>query len=170
MGSQNLKIITVAILAAAMTIASLSVTGLLQSTERVGSSGIIVESTPEVIILPPPSAPTPPPPEPEVEIDIYEDQGCTATLSSIEWGEIEAGSSSSATIYIKNNGDTNVMLGLDTDSWIPAICESYSTLSWNYDNSDLSPGEVREVILNLEVDPDCPATDVFNFDIVIIGS
>jgi len=168
--TQNTKIIAVAIVAAAMTVASLSVAGLLQSTERLGTSGIIIEAAPPSAPPPPPSAPSPPPPEPEVEIDVYEDLGCTTIISSVSWGEIEAGESSSVMIYVQNNGDTSVSLSLDSDNWTPANCEDYTTLSWDYDGTTLSSSEVREITITLDVDSDCPAMNSFDFDIVIIGS
>ena len=150
-----------------MTVASLSVSGILQSTERLGSSGIIIESAPALI---PPIPPSPPPPEPEVEIDVYEDIACTTILSSIEWGEIEAGESSSVTIYIKNNGDTNLLLGLDSANWTPTNCADYTALSWDYDDTALVPGQIREVTITLDVDQDCPPMNSFGFDVIIIAS
>ena len=121
--------------------------------------------------MPPvPPSPSPPPPEPEVEIDVYEDLACTTVQSSIEWGEIEAGESSSVTIYIKNNGDTDILLGLDSENWTPTNSEDYTTLSWDDYGTALTPGEVRGVTLILNVDPDCPPMNNFSFDVVIIGS
>jgi len=169
LASQGSKILTVAFIAVAMTVVSLSVSGLLQSTERIGSSGIIIESAPAPM-PPAPPAPSPPPPEPAVEIDVYEDLACTTVQSSIEWGEIEAGESSSVTIYIKNNGDTDILLGLDSENWTPININDYMTLSWDDYGTALTPGEVRGVSLTLNVDPDCPPMNNFDFDVVIIGS
>ena len=169
LASQGSKILAVALVAVAMTVVSLSVSGILQSTERLGSSGIIIESAPAPF-PPAPPAPSPPPPEPAVEIDVYEDLACTTVQSSIEWGEIEAGDSSSVTIYIKNNGDTSVLLGLDSQSWSPVNSADYMTLSWDYDGTALTPGEVRGVSISLDVDLDCPPMNNFGFDVVIIGS
>jgi hypothetical protein len=166
---QGSKILTVAFIAVAMTAVSLSVSGLLQSTERLGSSGIIIESAPAPM-PPAPPAPSPPPPEPAVEIDVYEDLACTTVQSSIEWGEIEAGDSSSVTIYIKNNGDIDILLGLDSENWTPTNINDYTTLSWDYNGTALTPGEIRGVTLTLYIDPDCPPMNNFGFDIVIIGS
>ena len=169
LASQGSKIIAVALVAVAMTVVSLSVSGILQSTERLGSSGIIIESAP-ALIPPIPPSPSPPPPEPEVEIDVYEDIACTTIQSSIEWGEIEAGESSSVTIYIKNNGDTDILLGLDSENWTPTNSKDYTTLSWDDYGTALTPGEVRGITLTINVDPDCPPINNFSFDVVIIGS
>lgn len=168
MGLKNSKIMTAALVAVALTAVSLSVSGILQSTESLGSSGIIIESAPASMPQQL-SSPSPPPPEPEVEIDVYEDLECTTFQSSIEWGEIEAGSSSSVIIYIKNNGDTDVLLGLDSENWTPTNALDHTTLLWNDNGSPLTPGEVRRVKLTLNVNSKCPPMDTFGFDVVIIG-
>lgn len=168
-GLNSSKIMTAVLVAVALTAVSLSVSGILQSTERLGSSGIIIESAPASMpsIIP---VPSPPPPEPVVEIDVYEDPECTTFQSSIEWSEIEAGSSSNVILYIKNNGDTDVLLGLDSENWTPTNAMDHTTLLWNDNGSPLTPGEVRGVTLTLNVDSDCPPMDTFGFDVVIIGS
>ena len=168
--AQSSKTLAVALVAAVMMITSLSVAGILQSTERLGTSGIIIESAPSIPMPPAPPTQSPPPPEPKVEIDVYEEQACITVLSSIVWGEIEAGASSSVTVYIKNNGDTDILLGLDSQNWTPANCADYTSLSWDYDGTPLTSGEVIEVTLTLDVDADCPAMNNFGFDVIIIGS
>ena len=169
LASQSSKLAAVALIAVAMTVVSLSVSGILQSTERLSSSGIIIESAP--LYMPPaPPSPSPPPPEPDVEMDVYEDLACTIVQSSIVWGEIEAGASKSVTVYIKNNGDTNLLLGLDSVNWTPSNCADYTSLSWDHDNTVLVPREVREVKITLDVDPDSPPMNNFGFDVLIIAS
>lgn len=171
-GSNQHKIFAIIIISACFTIGSLSVTGLLQSTETFSSSGVIVAPS-----LPPagsggspPSTPSPPPPEPTVEIDIYSDQACTQPLTNVIWGEIEAGDSSSETIYVKNNGETGVVLSLETENWSPSDSQDHMTLEWDYDGVSISPGQVVAIVLNLSVDGSAPPMSSFSFDIVIIGS
>ena len=171
-GSNQHKILAIIIITACFTVGTLSVTGLLQSTERFSSSGVIVAPAPPPTGSggSPPSSPSPPPPEPTVEIDIYSDQACTQTLTNIVWGEIEAGESSSETIYVKNNGETGVVLSLETDNWTPSNSQNYMTLDWDYDAASISPGQVEAIVLNLSVGGSCPPMSSFNFNIVIIGS
>ena len=169
MALKSSKILAIFIITVVITVASLSVSGILQSTERISSSGIIIESAP----APSPPVfrtPSPPPPEPEVKIDVYQDQECTSVLSSIEWGEIEAGASKNVQIFLKNNGDTNVLLGLSSQNWTPEDSPNYMTLSWDYDGVELTPEEVRRIVMTLDVDSDSPAMNSFGFDIVLIGS
>ena len=148
-----------------------SVVGLLQSTERVGSSGIVVQPPPPLIPPPPPSGPSPPPPpEPTIEIDVYSDSALTQVLTNVVWGEIEAGSSGSQIVYIHNSGDDGVTLGLMTENWSPAEASSFMQLSWNYDGSVIDSGDVRQITLVLSVSSSITGIDSFYFDIVIIGS
>jgi hypothetical protein len=165
-GSTILIVITISIVLTG----SLSVIGLLQSTERVSTSGIIIQPPP-----PPPNPPTspppyvPPPPEPEIEIDIYCDIECTETAVDVEWGSIEVGDSVTETLYIKNNGDYAVTLSLNTQNWNPTGATEYIHLSWDNDGSSLGSGEVREVNLTLTIDSDINGVDEFSFDIVLVG-
>ena len=149
-----------------------SAVGLLQSTERVGSSGLIVQPPPPP--PPPPSPPSPPPPspppEPEIEIDIYSDSACTQAISNVVWGSISVGGVKSQTIYVKNSGDDGVTLSLSADNWSPANAANYLQFSWDYDGSTIASGEVRGIVLTLSVASSVSGVDTFSFDIVITGS
>jgi hypothetical protein len=154
-----------------LTVGSLSAMGLLQSIERIGASGIIVRPVVNPII--PPSSgspPTPPPPEPEIEIDVYSDSECTTAMSGIEWGEIEAGEEKSVQIYVKNSGDTSVVISLITENWSLSTAQNNMDLTWSYDGTPIQSGEAIEVTLMLSVDLDCPEIINFGFDVIIIAS
>jgi len=150
-------------------VGGVSVVGLLQSTERVGSSGIVVQPPPPPL-PPPPSRPRSPPPEPKIEIDVYGDSACTQVISSVGWGMIEAGSSKTKVIYVKNNGDDGVSLSLLTENWTPTGASNYLQLSWDYNGGTIGLGEVRQIALTLSVSSYAGGIDGFSFDIVIIGS
>ena len=146
-------------------VSGISVVGLLQSSERIGTSGIIVRPDP------PPAPPPPaPPPEPEIEIDVYADESCSQSISSIEWGSLEPGNSVNRIVYVKNSGSTDVVLGLLTENWNPAAANEYLNLSWDYDGNALDIDAVLSVTLTLSVDSSVSGVTDFNFDIVIIGS
>jgi len=146
-------------------VGGISVAGLLQSTERVGTSGIITQPPP-----PSPSPPSPPPPEPAVKIDIYGDFECTHSLSTIGWGAIRAGGSVQKKVYIKNSGDQPVSLSLSTENWTPAKVAGYMVLSWDYEGIELESGAIVEVTLKLTVDSSIKGIETFGFEIVVIGS
>jgi len=150
-------------------VAGYSVVGVIQSTERVGTSGIVVQPPPPS--PPPPSPPSPPPPpEPTIEIDIYSDAACTQLINSITWGEIEAGGSVDKEIYVKNNGDQGVYLSLLTQNWTPSEAADDMQLLWDYDDSTINPNEVMKITLTLDVSSNIQGIDTFAFDIVLVGS
>ena len=170
--SSKLGQILVVVLMSAVTLGSISVTGLLQSTERIDASGIIIrplnESSENNTILS--FSSTPPPPEPKIEIDIFSNQACTELMTDVEWGEIEAGGKSNVHIFIKNRGDTDVIISLITENWSSSMAENNMDLVWNYNGIPIKPNEVTAVTLTLSVDPDCQELNSFGFDIIIIGS
>ena len=170
-GYNRFRVLTIALLLACFTLGSLSVTGLLQSTERVSSSGIVVLPAPPAPIIPGGGgAPPPPPPEPAVEIDVYANQECTQALTTVTWGQIEAGGQATRTVYVRNNGDTSVVLSLNTDNWSPSNAQEHMTLTWNYSGNQVSSGQVVRLDLTLSVSGSCPALPSFDFDIVIVAS
>ena len=144
-------------------ISGTAVVGVLQSNERLSTSGIVIRPAPPP---PPPS----PPPEPDIEIDVYSDSGCTQLVSNVDWGEILAGSTITRIVYVKNNGDYEVALGLSTENWSPVEAMADITLDWDYDGTYLEVDEVRQVIFSLSVDSGIGGISSFSFDIVITGS
>lgn len=156
-----------------------SVVGLLQSTERVNLYGIVVQPPPPIVIPPPPPAraippppasPRSPPSEPSIEVDVYADAGLTQVLSSVVWGEIEAGGSGVQVVYVHNSGDDGVTLSLLTKNWDPVVASDFLRLSWDYNGRVISSGEVRKITLVLSVSSSVSGINDFNFDIFIIGS
>src|SRR3990172_4269488 len=86
-----------------------------------------------------------------VGVGIYWDQACTNRTLSLDWGHIEAGSNSTATVYVRNEGDSAVSLWMATSNWTPSAALGYMTLIWTYSGRILSAGEVipMELILNV---------------------
>ena len=171
MVKQTILVLTLASIALAF-ITGFSVLGVIQSTERVGTSGIVVKPSP--LLPPPPSPPpassTPPPPEPTIEIDIYRDAACTKLINSINWGEVEVGGSVDKDIYVKNNGDQRVYLSLLTQNWTPSEAADDMQLLWDYDDSRINPDEEMKITLTLAVGSNIQSIDTFTFDIVLVGS
>jgi hypothetical protein len=91
-------------------------------------------------------------------------------ISAVEWGDIEAGATSNVQIYVKNIGDTSVVINLMTENWSSPIASDNMNLYWDHDGSPIQSGEARGVLLSLSVDPDCPELTSFGFDVVITGS
>ena len=159
---QKLMYLATILVVATSLIGTLSVVGVLQTTDRVSSSGIIVQTIP--------APPLPPPPEPTIDIQVYSDYQCTQSLSNIEWGDIQVGGNINRMIWVKNTGDSPVYLGLTTENWSPSGVDQFIDLTWDYDGSILNSGSTEQIILNLNVDPSISGITEFYFDIVFVAS
>ena len=144
-------------------IGGISAVGLLQSSENIVTSGIIVQPSP-------PPSPVPPPPEPKIDIAVYSNPECTLETSRIEWGTIEIGNSIQRTVYIKNQGETPVLLNFITENWEPSDLPEHIELIWDYEGTSLEAGASTEITLTLTVKTSIRNIGGFNFDIVFVGS
>jgi len=106
----------------------------------------------------------------EINLNVFYDYSCSKPASNVNWGEIEIGGSQSIILYMKNSGNIDSVASLSTDSWYPEVAYEYMSLGWDYDGHLLTPGEVLPVTFTLEISPECPTMDSFNFDIVVVGS
>ena len=100
----------------------------------------------------------------------YSNFACTTPQTSIAWGELQKGGSTSVTIYIKNEGDSPQTLSLVTSDWSPTSAADYLTLTWNYNDQPLNPNGVVAITLTLSVDPDIQGITTFGVNILIVGN
>ena len=98
----------------------------------------------------------------------------TPELTSIQWGEIEAGTIANFTFWVINSGPVVTTLALDATNWYPLNATfnmgEWMTFTWDYSGVPINPGRARQVTLHLEPDLDTPAIGEFRFDVVVIGS
>lgn len=106
---------------------------------------------------------------PKVTLEIFYDSECTNPVSSIDWGQVEPGDTSNATVYVKNLGDTGVNLYLNTQNWDPSEASQYISLGWNYTGVVLESGERIPVQLTLTVSESATGITDFSFEIVVTG-
>lgn len=100
----------------------------------------------------------------------YSNLACTTPQTSITWGSLEKGGSTSVTIYVRNEGDSPQTLSLVTSDWTPTSAADYLTISWNYNNQPLNPNSVVQITLTLSVDPDIQGITNFGVNILIVGN
>lgn len=105
-----------------------------------------------------------------IGVAAYTDSSCTTLVSSVDWGKIAPGYSSTNTFYIKNEGNSDLTLSLDTKNWNPTTAQNYMTLNWNYAGQTISPNQVIQITLTLLVSQNINGIDSFYFDIVISGT
>ena len=104
-----------------------------------------------------------------VGVGIYWDVGCEDAVSFLDWGVVEPGSSVNVSVYIRNEGNADMVLYLNVSNWRPPEAGEYMTVDWDYDGRAISPGEVVEVVMILTVSEDVGDISSYNFDIKIIG-
>jgi hypothetical protein len=94
---------------------------------------------------------------------IYWDQACMNKTLSLDWGQLEAGSSNNLTVYVRNEGNSAVSLLLSTSSWVPSTASGYIALNWSYANQVLKTNEVIPIELTLSISPTIEGTTDFSF-------
>ena len=102
-------------------------------------------------------------------IGVYSNSQGTDPLDDLDWGTLEPGENPTVNTYIKNEGNVPITLSLQTSNWTPLAAQNYLTLSWNYNNQPLSPGETAQITITLEVDPNTTGITTFSFDITIVA-
>ena len=105
-----------------------------------------------------------------IGVGVYWDSSCSQAVYSIDWGMVEPGSQKNTSVYIRNEGNTNITLSLTTENWNPENASNYMTLTWDYDNRTLTPNQVIHVTLTLSIRDDVDGVESFSFTIVIIGT
>ena len=103
-------------------------------------------------------------------LGVYWDIAKTAEVKSIDWGLIEPGLPSSVSVYITNEGDYPTTFSLTAGNWHPTDASNYFSLSWDYGNQLVEPGET--VLVTLTLLPSANIQDVkdFGVGVVIAGS
>jgi len=149
MAMQRVPVGVVFTIAVAGIIASVLAAGLLMAYQRVPNSGNVKT----------------------VGVGVYWDNACTNNVTSIDWGFLEPGATVNKTVYIKNEGNTPMVLNMTTDNWNPASASENITLSWNREGYVLNTtAPVVQAILTLSVSPNISGVTNFSFDIIITGT
>jgi len=105
-----------------------------------------------------------------IGVGIYWDQACTNRTLSLDWGFVEAGSNDTLTVYIRNEGSSEVSLWLTTSNWTPFASFDYMSLNWNYSGQVVSVGQVIPLEITLTVNPAITGITIFTFDTTITAT
>jgi archaellum component FlaG (FlaF/FlaG flagellin family) len=104
-----------------------------------------------------------------INVEIYSDHACNQRLTSIDWGDISPGGTSSQTLYIKNAGDKPLVLQMTTDNWNPSDANGPITVTWNRENANIDSDQSLQAVLTLTVSSTISGITDFSVDIVITG-
>lgn len=106
-----------------------------------------------------------------VNVGVYSDSTCTQSASSINWGNLQPGNSANFTLWIKNTGRSSMTLSMTTSGWSPSNASTGITLSWNQQNTLLTPNQIVQGLLTLTVSPTISTSvTTFNFTTTITGT
>jgi hypothetical protein len=105
-----------------------------------------------------------------VFVGVYTDSTCTQNCTSIDWGGLAPGASTTRAIYVKNTGTVPVTLSMTTTSWVPSNANTYLTVTWNRETSVLAAGSSVSAILTLTASASAGSITTFSFNIVISGT
>jgi len=84
-------------------------------------------------------------------IDVYFDAQCMSIVGSIDWGTLSPGENKNVIVYVRNEGETSVVLSVNCYNWTPAQASNYMTITSNYAGTPLPPGQVLPLTLTLAV-------------------
>jgi len=87
-------------------------------------------------------------------------------ISTIDWGALSNGTSTTLNVVVKNTGNQNLTLSMTTANMSPIGVVS---LSWNKENTVLAAGASVTAILTLTIPSNGLATD-FTFDTIVNGN
>lgn len=82
-------------------------------------------------------------------VEAYWDRNLENKTETFDWGTVYPGVSNNVTLYLRSISNIETTLYLNTTEWNPANISNYMTLSWNYNETTIQPGETIEVTLTL---------------------
>jgi hypothetical protein len=105
-----------------------------------------------------------------VNVGVYSNSGCTENCTSITWGSLYPGNSTTRTVYVKNTGTVPITLAMTADSWTPTSADDYLTVDWDQQGTVLDTGDSISANITLTAATDTGELQDFNVDIVITGA
>jgi hypothetical protein len=144
------QVSTGAIIAIAATglLLTLITAGVLTSSQSVTSTGTITS----------------------INVGVYSDSGCTQNCTSINWGTLAPGNSTTQTVYIKNTGTASATLSMTATNWVPSNANTYLALTWNRAGYVLAAGSSVSATFTLTASASAGNLTTFSFNIVITGT
>jgi hypothetical protein len=103
-------------------------------------------------------------------IGVYSDSACTTPITSLNWGSIAAGGTSTQTVYLKNIGTGSMTIGMTTSGWSPTTATTYLAITWNKEGIVLSAGQSAAATLTLTVSTSTTGITSFSNTITFSGT
>jgi archaellum component FlaG (FlaF/FlaG flagellin family) len=102
---------------------------------------------------------------------VYSDSACNSPIGNLNWGSISPGRTATATVYVKNTGDSSSLtLSIQAGNWNPTSASRYLTLSWDKQGTVLEPGQSTEATIALTASSSVTGIASFSVQISISGT
>ncbi len=105
-----------------------------------------------------------------VNVGVYLDSACTQACTSVNWGNLSPGNSTTRTVYVKNTGTVPVTLGMSASNWNPTNANTVLSLTWDRNNVVVSPSNSVMATLTLTAAANTGTVSSFTFNIIITGT
>ncbi|PVX26723.1 MAG: hypothetical protein CW691_00440 [Candidatus Bathyarchaeum sp.] len=108
-----------------------------------------------------------------IEVELYNSSNGENRLETLSWDELEPGKSINTSFYIKSVSNFIVTLNFHLTDWDPIEISGYLTISWDYNNTRIEPGEIIPVTMTLSASSSDDFIDylveneITRFDVVI---
>ncbi len=103
-------------------------------------------------------------------VGVYSNSACTTDKTSITWGSITAGGTTSQTVYVKNTGTATMTLSLAVTNWTPTTAANYITITWNRQGTQLAAGQSISATLTITVSASITGITDYSNTITISGT
>jgi len=100
----------------------------------------------------------------------YWDVGCSAMVSSIDWGNLTPSQTRNITFYIRNEGSTTLFLSGIDKNWNPITAEGYIRFVFGSADQVVQASEVKKVTCSLTISPEIINITNFSFDVLLQGT
>jgi hypothetical protein len=107
-----------------------------------------------------------------VGVGVYWNEACTDNVTIIDWGLLGPGDTATKEVWIKNIGNTPIMLNMTTENWNDPEARNYITLTWDCERKVLNATRTVKAVLTLSISSTITETDIveFSFYIKITGT
>ena len=105
-----------------------------------------------------------------VNLGIYSDSACRHTVTTLNFLNINPGSTVKQTIYVKNTGNVPETLTMTVNNWSPSSVSTYLSYSWNRQNTVLAAGATIQATLTLKAASNTGSLTNFRADVTFTGT
>jgi hypothetical protein len=105
-----------------------------------------------------------------INLGVYSDSACTQTVTALNVGALSPGATATQTVYIKNTGNVAETLTMSVNNWNPTNANTYLTLTWNRQDTELNAGASIQATLTLTAAANTGSLTTFGCDVTLTGT